>query len=163
MPDIWKIRCLRAYYGFKAEVGLSISWEDAYVELHDEENEKKIETYKVDALTQFMDSLQNHFLVSVSPEQLQPLKLYYQLDYAQKSGQTAFYLRLYVNNGKRNYLIKNIHEFLNKCFYTDHYKLTPKVSIAVAPECFSKRGLCVDSMVDGYSFRTFKLCRLSRT
>ncbi|MCJ0581502.1 ATP-dependent helicase, partial [Enterococcus cecorum] len=102
----------------RAEVGLSISWEDAYAELHDEENEKKIETYKVDALTQFMDSLQNHFLVSVSPEQLQPLKLYYQLDYAQKSGQTAFYLRLYVNNGKRNYLIKNIHEFLNKCYYT---------------------------------------------
>ena len=122
----------------RAEVGLSISWEDAYVELHDEENEKKIETYKVDALSQFMDNLQKKYLVSISSEQLQPLKLFYQLDYTQKSGQTAFYLRIYVNNGKRNYLIKNIHEFLNKCYYTDHYKLTPKVSIAVAPECFSK-------------------------
>lgn len=125
----------------RAEVDLPISWEDAYVELHDEENEKKIEAAKVDALSQFMDSLQNHFLVSVSPEQLQPLKLYYQLDYAQKSGQTAFYLRLYVNNGKRNYLIKNIHEFLTKCYFPDHYKLTPKVSIAVAPECFTKEDL----------------------
>ena len=121
----------------RKKTGLPYSW-DEYEPLQEIEEEILVENYKKEGLQNFLDQMNNKFSRSLSELPLLPLSIFYQLDYHNDGVRSGFYLRLYIHNGKRNYLVKNINELLHVFHFPGTYIFTPKVSMVISPECFSK-------------------------
>lgn len=96
----------------------------------------ELETVKKERLNQLINYYRHSNIDEDVLKQVIPLNIFFKLVYRDKP-EKGFYLRLFLNNGKRNYLIKNIEEFLLIYKNQADYQLTQKVSLVLTPKAFS--------------------------